>query len=1238
MMKHRPPNCFRQGKIVAIVISAVLPMLLASRGAAQCQPSEIQAKIETMRGRAPVDATTRNFFAACGSSAIPILIDALQESDIWIHNGASFLLQDNPQAVPNLKQALQHPNPRIASGAARILGQVDSTTIISLIPDLLALLDNPDFIVRGNAARALGSVGAEDPANIVPALTALLQDGKPAVRNDAAIALAEMPAADVEIAIPELIDLLEDNDATVRANTAGVLSEIQSEATRTALPGLVELLEDREESVRSAATLAVSKIAKRLQAHADKLSGIDLEAIAQLEADRVLLEKALIVVSKSAGRFDTAVVTEIRLAHTSIRDRISILRQSLFSQALSWMKNPLILVPAAYLLLYLSIFALRPLWLLKVDDWLQPVSVKLRGLEISPRVLLLLRYHPRVLDAWVARHLPAARKTFVARKTVQDRAIHLPVPVELNRSTIADLRGADLRSSFRQPSCLLLICGEGGAGKTSLACQIARWAASDDAEQRLCDHRLLPVLIEIDLSDAKPLSEAIREQLLPSAGGQPISDALLKALLRQRRLLLIIDHFSEMGTSSRQHIQTDLLHWPANALILTSRLEDELPNRSKILLQPQRIEGGRLFDFFSAYLRQQDCRDAFVDGDLFQACYHLAGMNLERQITVLLAKLYIEQLIDAQLGRVGAVPDTIPDLMRSYLNRLNASVDAACQQPNLTVQRWARAVAWACLEPTYRPAVARRDPALALLKTENPTDLAPEDCLVYLEQRLRVVQTLEPGDKLRLTLDPLAEYLAGLYLVDRCGDAANSESETLWRDFLESVENKKADPATLRGFLLAVRDCCQSQQSPVPDFVPDALAALAGLDPAELARIHQQQRIRRLSDTLMLPDATDRAYAVAELSKVSGEARAAVPALTRLLHKRDEDLTIRQQVLEILVAAGWEIEGCVDILENSEESLSLRCLAGRLLIRHAANLSRPAPDFMVEQRDGQPSLRAAIPALTRLLHKRDEDLTIRQQVLEILMAAGWEIEGCVDILENNGESLSLRYLAGRFLRQHAANLSRPVPDLIVEQRDGQPSLRLEIIPGDVEDLGQGVRVELVSIPGGNFVMGSPKDEPERRESEAPQHPVMVPAFSMGKYPVTQAQWKVVAARPQIDRQLDLDPSSFKGDNRPVEFVSWDDVVEFCARLEKYTGRPYRLPSEAEWEYACRAGTTTPFHFGEMITPEVANYASSVAFEDGPTGEWQQETTPVDSFPANAFGLYDMHGNVWEWCADHWHSN
>ncbi|NEO15186.1 MAG: formylglycine-generating enzyme family protein [Moorea sp. SIO3F7] len=180
---------------------------------------------------------------------------------------------------------------------------------------------------------------------------------------------------------------------------------------------------------------------------------------------------------------------------------------------------------------------------------------------------------------------------------------------------------------------------------------------------------------------------------------------------------------------------------------------------------------------------------------------------------------------------------------------------------------------------------------------------------------------------------------------------------------------------------------------------------------------------------------------------------------------------------------------------------------------------------------------------------------------------------------------------------------------------------------------------MVAIPGGTFEMGSPETEEGHSNSESPQHQVTVKSFFMGKYQVTQAQWQAVAALTQVNRELKPNPSYFKGEDRPVEGVSWYDAVEFCARLSEYTKRPYRLPSEAEWEYACRAGTTTPFHFGETITTDLANYHGNSTYGSGYKGKYVQETTPVGSFGlGNDFGLYDMHGNVWEWCADHWHDN
>lgn len=226
--------------------------------------------------------------------------------------------------------------------------------------------------------------------------------------------------------------------------------------------------------------------------------------------------------------------------------------------------------------------------------------------------------------------------------------------------------------------------------------------------------------------------------------------------------------------------------------------------------------------------------------------------------------------------------------------------------------------------------------------------------------------------------------------------------------------------------------------------------------------------------------------------------------------------------------------------------------------------------------------------------------------------------------------------------------------LVADNRGKVIETRTESTRSFSQQLPGGIGIEMVEIPAGTFLMGADEAELESvmRENvrnagraregdrigeiewEIPRHQVGVAEMMISRYEITQAQWRAVAGLPKIDIELISDPSRFKGGNRPVENVSWAEAVEFCARLSRLTGRKFRLPTEAEWEYACRAGTSTPFSSGDGLGSDWANFNGRRPYGSNSKGPYREQTVPVGSLgAANAFGLHDMHGNVWEWTMD-----
>ncbi|MBV6625602.1 MAG: HEAT repeat domain-containing protein [Rivularia sp. (in: Bacteria)] len=764
-------------------------------------------------------------------SAIPSLTKALKDDYFKVRSRAAQSLgrigSPAKSSVPKLTKLLRDENTKVRSDAITALMAIDSQNVL-IVPILAETLNDTNLEIRIKAANALGDMGIK-AADAVPALTKALQNKEPQLRDKAAEALGKIGS---ESAVKPLTKALEDKEAWVRRKASHALGKIGAKAA-PAFTKLTEVLKDKDKKVSSAAADAWGKIAEDYQDEVTKLSDKELETAVSS------LKSVLKIVEDPAANFNGKQLAPIRRSLFTIQTEKD---SRILAIALKWVgKNPWLAVIAIYLIFFPSLWAtvlwIRPLWLLKANGVLQPLSniqlpEALGGWTISIPSLIFLKsfaYRSQVLSAWVETHIKAAQETFSEKKTVSACLDRISIPVILDGKTVNNLSAEDLKSSFDKKLTNILIWAEGGAGKTSLACQIAQMAMSDDVKERPCKHRMLPIIIEqeldFDVAEGEHLlTETVAGQLQILIGeSQAIPKELVEKLLRQRRILVIIDHLSEMSEATRKQIRPASPGFPANALIVTSRLEESLDNVPKTTIKPLRVAGNQLSSFMEAYLNQRGKRHLFNDAEYFDACKRLSLMVGNRNITVLLAKLYAEQMIsraDKEQDKfVDDLPLSIPDLMLSYLNELNRGA-SDIQLDNRTIQKFAKAIAWECLKHSYRPSPAKLDEVLAALKDSNSTNIY----LQHLEKRLRVIQISEPGrDKVRFAIEPLAEYLAALHLVDTYG-----QDNHKWMEFINKAKSLP-DLDAIQGFLLAVQDCCMTNSEEVPSFVVASLSEFTGV-------------------------------------------------------------------------------------------------------------------------------------------------------------------------------------------------------------------------------------------------------------------------------------------------------------------------------------------------------------------------------------------------------------------------
>lgn len=949
--------------------------------------------------------------------------------------GDKRIKSDAKPAIPILIELLRDQDEYIRASAAEALSRIGAEPKV-IVPLLIELLGDSSENVRYSAVNAIGEVGPE-AAVAAPALVELIKRHDEVVRRGGIANTLKEIKADGQLVVPALISLLKDSNQETyyRSSIIETLAEVGPEA-KQAIPILIESLNDKENVIREGSATALAEIS--------------------FEVSKAKDASAINLLKDAYGALRSSTDPEVNKHADAVKRSIDFLELLWWEQLRQWIQNHpyTLLALAVYpllLMIWLVCLWLRPLWLLRINETLKfdtklNVAGKLVEVSFPIRYLLIagfFHYHRRVLDAWTARYISSAKKTFGEIPTVKEREAHIPISVVLDRANIANLTPEDLKPAFSKNVTCTLIWGEGGAGKTSLACQLAKWSMSDEKKERLSQkHLMLPVLIEQDLEFQTKDSESIFLKIIKDRlrtlidEVDPPSPNLLHHLLKKRRVLVIVDGMSEMNEVSRRSIIAGITDIPVNALIVTSRTDESLNNLPKSVVKPMRIRGNKLSTFMEAYLSFREKRDLFEDEEFFDACRRLSIIVGDRDITVLLAKYYAEQLIAAKEGTIDYIlPENIPDLMLQYISGIS-SKSLSDVHDLRSVLNASKVIAWECLKNTFRPMPARSEDVVAGLGGEERGSLL----LKYFEETLRIIQTVGvEHDRIRFTVDPVSEYLAGLHLVSEY-----KEREELWQQFLIKADEQDGAPDSIREFLLAVRDCCLAKAGEVkiPNFVPDELAKRIGISPEDRLKARTEGRVRRLIQNLKLPYAEDRAEAAIALAEIGKQSKRAVPDLIELL--KDRDHIVRLRAIYALQRIGPDAkEATPSLIEllNNEDSTTQGAVAHALgeigpeakeAIPHLLRLLKVNfTDFQQSvtialAKMGQP----AVPALLELLNNEEDRIRwcIADALGMIRPKATEAIPALINLLRDPNEGTYR--IAAISLGNMGASAVEAIPDLI----------------------------------------------------------------------------------------------------------------------------------------------------------------------------------------------------------------